>query len=144
MSPPNSKPLRILFVEDNDLLREQITELMAAADREIVACESAEAALTEYERQSFDVMVTDMSLPVMSGAELVRRILQKKPDAWIVISSGYSLQAEWNKLGPNIRVLPKPFESEQIDVLLNDVRLTLSSREDQEVSRRGAESAEKK
>jgi len=73
-------------------------------------------------------VINDMSLPVMSGMDLAKRILEKQPDAWIVISSGYLLKFELNKLGPNVRLLPKPFETEQIDVLLSDVCATLPRR----------------
>jgi len=124
---PLSHPLRILFVEDNAFLREQTIELLERDDREIVACESAEQALNEFERRAFDVVITDMSLPLMSGMDLAKRVLEKQPDAWIIISSGYLLKFELNKLGPNVRLLPKPFETEQIDVLLSDVRAALPS-----------------
>ena len=115
-------PLRILFVEDNAIVREQTTELLASNDREIVACETAEQALAEFERKEFDVLITDMSLPAMSGMDLTKHVLKKNANAWIVILSGYLLKIELNKIGPNVRTLAKPFETEQLDVILNDVR----------------------
>jgi CheY-like chemotaxis protein len=117
-------PLRILFVEDNAIVREQTTELLESNDREIVACECAEQALAEFERSHFDVLITDMSLPAMSGMELTKRVLERNPVAWIVILSGYVLKVELSKLGPHVRTLAKPFETEQLDAILNDVRET--------------------
>jgi CheY-like chemotaxis protein len=115
-------PLRILFVEDNAIVREQTTELLASNGRDIVACETAEQALAELERREFDVIITDMSLPAMSGMDLTKRVLEKDAHAWIVILSGYLLKVELTKLGPNVRALAKPFETEQLDAILNDVR----------------------
>ena len=115
-------PIRILFVEDNAIVRQQTTELLESQDREVVACETAEQALAEFERRKFDVLITDMSLPVMSGMDLTRLVLKKNANAWIVILSGYLLNIELNKLGPNVRTLAKPFETEQLDAILNDVR----------------------
>jgi CheY-like chemotaxis protein len=109
-------------VEDNAIVREQTTELLESNDRNIVACESAEQALNELNRRDFDVLITDMSLPAMSGMELTKRVLERNPSAWIVILSGYILKAELGKLGPNVRTLAKPFETEQLDVILNEVR----------------------
>lgn len=115
-------PLRILFVEDNAIVREQTTELLESNDRNIVACESAEQALNELNRRDFDVLITDMSLPAMSGMELTKRVLDRDPNAWVVILSGYLLKVELNTLGPNVRTLAKPFETEQLDAILNAVR----------------------
>ena len=114
--------LRILFVEDNAIVREQTAELLESSDRDIVACESAEQALDELARREFDVLITDMSLPAMSGMDLTKHVLQKTPNAWVVILSGYLLKVELNKLGPNVRTLAKPFETEQLDAILKEVR----------------------
>lgn len=121
---PNFKvanPLRILFVEDNAIVREQTTELLASNDRDIVACETAEQALAEFEQRKFDVIITDMSLPAMSGMDLTKHVLRKNAHAWIVILSGYVLKIDLKKLGPNVRALAKPFETEQLEAILNDV-----------------------
>ncbi len=122
-------PLRILFVEDNVFVREQTVELLESEGREIVACASGELALAEFERRAFDVVITDMSLPAMSGMELAKRVLEKTPDTWIIFSSGYLLKLELGKLGPNVRMLPKPFEVQQFDVLLSDIRASLKRKE---------------
>jgi two-component system cell cycle response regulator CpdR len=124
---PAPTALRILFVEDNAYLREQILELLAAEDRELVGCGSAEEALAKLQSRSFDVLITDISLPHMSGIDLARHVLKTCPDAWIVISSGYLPRLTPEALGENVRVLPKPFEIEQMDALLRDARTALSA-----------------
>ena len=115
-------PLRILLVEDNAFVREQTAEMLASDGREVVACETAEQAWLEFERLPSDVLITDLSLPYMSGMELARRVLAKRPTAWVVIASGYSLPIEPGKLGPNVRFLRKPFETQEIEVLLQGAR----------------------
>ena len=60
-------PLKILYVEDNELVREVTAELLAQEQRQIVACADAEEALRKFSENSFDVVITDVSLPVMSG-----------------------------------------------------------------------------
>jgi CheY-like chemotaxis protein len=112
--------LRILFVEDNAFVREQTVELLEANGREIVACETAEQALVEWERSAFDAVVTDISLPRMTGLEMVKQILRKTPNAHIVIASGYALP-EPEKLGPHVRVLTKPVDVDQIEAALTSI-----------------------
>jgi CheY-like chemotaxis protein len=110
--------LRILYVEDNPLVREVTSELLAQDERQVVAVASAEEALDTFREGSFDVIITDVSLPVMSGIDLARSILQIKPDAAIIIASGYALTAVVQNLGPTVRTIVKPFEANQIDSLI--------------------------
>ena len=114
-------PLRILYVEDNPIVREVTSELLAQEQRQIVALATAEEALHEFNTQSFDVVITDVSLPVMSGLDLARSILSIKPEAPIIIASGYPLTAVLDYLGPNVRTIVKPFEAREIDSLIMDL-----------------------
>lgn len=71
--------LRVLVVEDNvanrHLLQEQLTLLGCGAS----LAEDGEQALSRLEREGFDVMLTDLSLPGMDGYELARRALERRP-----------------------------------------------------------------
>lgn len=121
---PNSAPqttLRILYVEDNSIVREVTSELLAQDRRHIVALGTAEEALHEFNEHPFDVVITDLSLPVMSGLDLARSILTLKPQAPIIIASGYPLTTGLQKMGPNVRTIVKPFDASEIDSLIMDL-----------------------
>ena len=117
--PPS--PLKILYVEDNELVREVTAELLAQEQRQIVACADAEEALKEFRENPFDIVITDVSLPVMSGIELARSILAIRPDLPIIIASGYSLDFGLENWGANVRAIIKPFESPEIEALITDL-----------------------
>ena len=68
--------LHIVYVEDNTDIRDLVTELTDNAERCIVGCAGAEAAWQPLQLQSFDVLVPDVSLPGLSGAELSCRWLE--------------------------------------------------------------------
>ena len=114
-------PLKILYVEDNDLVREVTAELLAQEQRQIVACADAEEALRKFSENSFDIVITDVSLPVMSGIELARSILTVKPHLPLIIASGYSLNFGLENWGANVRAIIKPFESHEIEALISDL-----------------------
>ena len=113
--------LRILYVEDNALVREVTAELLAQEERQIVAKATAEEALDEFKVRPFDVVITDISLPVMSGIDLARNILSLNPSVPIIIASGYALNSVVQNLGPKVRTIVKPFEADQIDSLITDL-----------------------
>jgi two-component system cell cycle response regulator CpdR len=111
-------PLKILYVEDNEVVREITYELLCAADREIVALASAEEALEVFRSKPFDVLITDVSLPVMSGLDLVRNVLGMNPKLAVIIASGYSLDFGLENWGPSVRSIIKPFEASEMDALI--------------------------
>ncbi len=114
-------PFRILYVEDNPLVSEVTAELLMQDDRQIVSVATAEEALQEFARQPFDLVITDISLPAMSGLDLARKILDTDPKARIIVASGYALDLNVAAWGPNVRSIVKPFDAEQIDALIAEV-----------------------
>jgi CheY-like chemotaxis protein len=120
-SAPMPTPLKILYVEDNDLVREVTAELLSQDQRQIVACADAEEALRKFSENTFDVVITDVSLPLMSGIELARSILTIKPHLPLIIASGYSLNFGLENWGANVRAIIKPFESHEIEALISDL-----------------------
>jgi CheY-like chemotaxis protein len=117
-----TSPLRILYVEDNSIVREVTAELLFQDQRDIVAVATAEEALREFREHPFDVVITDVSLPQMSGLDLARKILDIEPKAPIIVASGYSLDLSLQSWGPNVRAIVKPFEATEIDALIAELR----------------------
>jgi two-component system cell cycle response regulator CpdR len=114
-------PLRILYVEDNPIVREVTTEMLIHDQRQIVALGTAEEALQEFTEHAYDVVITDISLPAMSGLDLARKILNIEPKASIIVASGYFLDIQLQTWGPNVRAIVKPFEVAEIDALIAEL-----------------------
>jgi CheY-like chemotaxis protein len=123
LAETSPRAVRVLYVEDNALVREITCELLARDDREVRACESAEDALREFEMQPFDILITDISLPSMSGIDLAKAIIRLQPDLRVILASGYAVDLGLEKLGSNWRSITKPFDSAQIDALIGDCRI---------------------
>ena len=117
-----TSPFRILYVEDNSIVREVTAELLFQDQRDIVAVASAEEALREFRQHRFDVVITDVSLPQMSGLDLARMVLDIDPQVPIIVASGYYLDLTLQKWGPNVRAIVKPFEAADIDALIVELR----------------------
>ena len=114
-------PTRILYVEDDPLVREITTELLSEVKRHIVAVGSAEEALQEFQADAYDVVITDVSLPAMSGLDLAKRLLALVPDAPIIVASGYLLDLSPRIWGPKVRTVLKPFDPAAIDALITEL-----------------------
>jgi CheY-like chemotaxis protein len=118
---PMSAPQRILYVEDNDIVREITSELLAQDQRQIVACATAEEALKTFTAEPFDLVITDVSLPVMSGMDLARNLLKLKPHVPIILASGYDLDFALENWGGNVRSIIKPFEAPEIEAIMSQL-----------------------
>jgi CheY-like chemotaxis protein len=110
-----------LYVEDNSLVREVTSELLTQDGRKVVALGSAEEALEAFRSNPYDVLITDVSLPAMSGVDLARTLLREHPKLPIIIASGYSLDFGSERWGRNVRTIIKPFESDEINALITEV-----------------------
>jgi two-component system cell cycle response regulator CpdR len=116
-----SSPFRILYVEDNPIVSEVTSELLMRDERDIVSVATAEEALREFSQHRFDLVITDMSLPAMSGLDLARKILDIDPKAPIIVASGYVLDLNVKTWGPNVRSIVKPFGAGEIDALIAEI-----------------------
>ena len=90
------RPERLLVVEDNDLERDSIVELLGHEDIEITAVGTGAEALRRLADQTFDCCVVDLRLPDMSGFDLLDR-LQAEPslrELPIVVFTGKELTSD--------------------------------------------------
>jgi CheY-like chemotaxis protein len=83
----------------------------------------AEDALAILQRENFDVLFTDVSLPGMSGVDLARQALRERAGLRIVFASGYSQNLTSHLDFPAIS-MQKPYDIEQLQQALASVAQT--------------------
>ena len=107
---------KILVVDDDDTIRDTLYELLS----EEYLCQTAktaEKAFARLEADSYDVVLTDISMPGLSGLELLGHIRQKFPDTPVIMISGIGDQDHAQgliKLGA-FDFLLKPFSLEVVE-----------------------------
>jgi len=82
---------RILLVDDEELLVQVETEILERLGYEVVAKSSAVEALEVFrsEPERFDLVVTDLTMPHMTGTQLAKRVRHIKPGIPIILCSGF-------------------------------------------------------
>ena len=121
------RALRILYVEDNLDIRDALAEILGEGGHAVVACANGEEALVAYGAEPFDLILTDVSLPGLSGIEMARRALATHPHQWVVFCSGYELGPGLAAIGRNVRSLTKSFEMEALFALLDAIAVELDA-----------------
>lgn len=106
----------ILVVDDDDVIRDTLCELLSEA-HSCQTADTAEDALAKLEARTFDVVLTDISMPGLSGMELLRRVLQLYPGTAVIMISGISDQEQAQSLITQgaFDYLLKPFRLEVVE-----------------------------
>jgi PAS domain S-box-containing protein len=118
---PARSALAILVVEDNPVLRQLVCDLVVALDHSVKGVRSAEEAIDLLTDGSFDVLLTDIRLPGMSGIELAEKATRQMPDLKVVLTSGYGPP---DNVERNFKSwwLPKPYNLEELQKVLAELR----------------------
>jgi DNA-binding NtrC family response regulator len=106
----------VLVVDDDDVIRDTLCELLTA-DHHCQEASTAEEALRKLESQPFDVVLTDVSMPGLSGGELLTRVRELYPETPVIIVSGLSDQEQAQSLLSRgaFDYLLKPFRLEVVE-----------------------------
>lgn len=79
----------ILFVDDHEVLARLSCEILEMQGYRAVSAYSAADALEKFDREKFDILVTDFRMEGMNGVELAKRIRSKNPEIPVIIVTGY-------------------------------------------------------
>ena len=111
---------RILFVEDDTLVREAVTRGLEEAGFEVLVAPDGERALAMIEAGlDVDVAFSDIVMPgKISGIDLAGILRERRPGLPVVLATGYTDQ---RATVPGVQVLAKPYEIGQLVELLDDL-----------------------
>jgi len=115
--------LKVLCVDDEEILREFLVSVLKNHFDFVDSAKNGEEALEKYSLTKYDLVLTDIKMPVMDGIELVRRIKETNPDQSILIFSAYQESVELIDL-INLSVnhfLIKPFSAANFVKSLHDM-----------------------
>ena len=128
---------RILVVEDDPRVRASTIEALQDLDYDPVACGSGAEAIPLFDSQTFDLVISDVIMPEMTGPELIKHLKQGREDFAVLFVTGYVGEGETGDL-VGYELLRKPFT---VGALANAVAVALSRRPTNEPRRTGGAAA---
>jgi CheY-like chemotaxis protein len=125
------RQLRFLVVDDNEDIRDVFCRLVERAGHEAATAYDGQDAVEVLERESFDVMLLDLTMPRMTGVEVVRWLRDRPdvaPDLRIVVISAWAGEnrAVLQELGITT-VMQKPLRIQQLTDLIAETLRDLES-----------------
>jgi PAS domain S-box-containing protein len=132
-APVDGQGRRILLVDDEAALRTALAKVLEQHDFDVTAVSSAPEALRALDAGAFDILVSDVVMPTMSGVQLAAHVRADRPDLPIVLMSGYSEELDGvGEHAPLTRLLRKPFTHQElltaVDALVTESSLDPAAR----------------
>src|SRR5205814_6778920 len=120
----SASALRVLAVDDNSSLLRFLVSAFTASGCAVTAAPTAEEALDRIETDAFDLVVSDIKMPGLSGLDLLRAVKAKQPATPVVLITGNPSvnSAVFGLRHGAYDYLPKPFSIREIQQLLGRVR----------------------
>jgi DNA-binding NtrC family response regulator len=106
----------LLIVDDDNLIRDMLHELLSTS-HECHTADRAEQALAYLDIETYDAVLTDISMPGLSGRELLKYIQAKHPATPVIVISGMPDGADDKELATlgAFACFTKPFQLEEIE-----------------------------
>jgi CheY-like chemotaxis protein/anti-sigma regulatory factor (Ser/Thr protein kinase) len=128
--PRAEQPARILLIDDESVIRDITAKILTLRGHQLnVYDNGAEGVRAFSQPGAFDIVITDLGMPGMSGWEVARAIKEIDPKVLVVLMTGWAAELDPQKVreGGVDRVLNKPFDVDQVLALVNEA-VTLRDR----------------
>jgi two-component system response regulator PilR (NtrC family) len=111
---------KVLIVDDNDQMSSLLADILELFDYQSRQAKDGEEALKRLEEEKYDLVITDLRMPRMSGTDLLKVIKKSHPGLPVVVVSGYTPGNTQNVIITEQAdgFLHKPFTVEQIEKIL--------------------------
>ena len=107
--------LNVLVVEDDQVLRASFQQLLSYLFAEVDAAVDGQDALDQLAEKNYDIVLTDLRMPRMSGFQLLQEIRQQSPRQPIVVISAHEDEAlRWELAVYKVHYLSKPVILEEL------------------------------
>ncbi|HEV7300450.1 MAG TPA: sigma-54 dependent transcriptional regulator [Tepidisphaeraceae bacterium] len=113
---------RILVVDDTEMMRDSLASILVRDGHEVIAAADGAAAMSRLTGPArFDLVITDLKMPKLTGTELLAEVKKLRPDLPVVLMTAFATvqtAVEAMKLGA-YDYIQKPFDGEEIRLLVD-------------------------
>jgi CheY-like chemotaxis protein len=108
---------QVLVADDNEAVRDVLSRALSICGYDVTLAENGIEAGKLFLTGSYDLVITDLQMPLMNGWELSRLIKERSPNTPVMVVSGACDEAHWEKtnLGFVDAVILKPFRLKELE-----------------------------
>jgi CheY-like chemotaxis protein len=86
--------MTVLYVEDDDITREMASRMLAKFFKRVIPAGDGREGLDLYTSSAPDIIITDLSMPEMSGFEMIEKIRESDSEIPVIVTTAYRSEAE--------------------------------------------------
>jgi len=115
--------MHILITDDDAQMREMLSRFLGERGDEVEEASGGPAALAALERNTADLVITDVRMPEMSGVELTRQVKARHPDCSVVVMTAFgSVQMAVDAMRAGATdYISKPFKLDEIQLIVERI-----------------------
>jgi len=119
---PETKSLKILVIDDEDQIVDLLSAMLEGLGHKVVGVHDGRKALSCMEKDRFDLVLTDLGMPGVSGWEVTKKVKEISPETPVVLLTGWGAEYEGRDLTDSgvAAVLGKPFRLEELMKMIAD------------------------
>jgi CheY-like chemotaxis protein len=111
---------KILLVDDNAVVRDMLVDLVGSLGYVADAASDGAEALALFDRNRYDIVLTDLLMPGMSGWEVLASVRQRAPRMPVIIITGTPAVGDPRAAQPGVAVLKKPVDVKALDETIKE------------------------
>jgi len=119
--PPKAK--KVLVIDDQPIVTDLLVSVLERMDYKSVVGSCGRDGVEMFEKGEFDLVITDLGMPDLSGWEVSKSIKQKNPHVPVIVITGWGIDPDPDKLKDSKvdLVINKPFQIDQLEKIIKDL-----------------------
>jgi signal transduction histidine kinase len=121
-----SDPVRVLVIDDEPFVRDTLGEILRQQHHQVVVANDGVSGLARFRESRFDLVMTDLAMPGMSGWQVARAVKATRPQVPVVLVTGWGVEVQPDEMQTHgvDRVMTKPFRFEDVQEVVASFRGT--------------------
>jgi ATP-dependent Lon protease len=113
---------RIMIVDDEEMVRKHLERLCKKENYTVTTTSNGREAIKILNESSFDIIITDLKMPEVSGMDVLEKAKKKNPETLVIMITGFSSgKTALESLEKGVfRFITKPFKLEEVRSVINE------------------------
>jgi CheY-like chemotaxis protein len=123
-SLPGAESVRVLVIDDEPFVRETLGDILRQQHHDVVVADDGASGLARFREGTFDLVMTDLAMPGMSGWQVAQAVKAARPKVPVVLVTGWGVEVQADELHTHgvDRVMTKPFRFEDVQEVVASFR----------------------
>jgi CheY-like chemotaxis protein len=120
---PTAKQKKVLVIDDQAIVTELLVSVLERMNYQSVVASCGREGVEQFEKDEFDLVITDLGMPDISGWEVSKTVKQRNPNVPVVVITGWGVTPDPDKIreAKVDSIIHKPFQIDQLEKIIQDL-----------------------